>query len=80
METETVMGSQASKLKDMLFQSTLPMCHLASVLFTSTYESLVWAFRRLVSYSILGMESTCPIPTTKSYKKVRNVFGKATQN
>ena len=51
----------------------------ADVLFTSTYESLVWTFRRLTSYAILGMESTaanvdeisyasCPIPTIESYK------------
>ena len=59
----------------------------ADVLFTLTYESLVWTFRCLTSYAILGMESTAenvdkisyaprPIPTTETYKILEMGLGK----
>ena len=58
----------------------------SGVLFTSTYESLVWAFRRAMLYAILGMKNTaenvdkisytpCPIPTTESYKTLEMDLG-----
>jgi len=67
----------------------LSFTRAASVMFTSTYESVVWSYCRLVCSVVFGMENTtrnvdkltyklCPIPDTESYKKL--VFGKATQD
>ena len=64
----------------------LPLKKAAGVLFPSTCESLVWVFRRLVSYTMLGKEGTatnidnisytlCPIPSTKSYKSLEIALG-----
>ena len=42
-------------LNMMIMQSpVLPLKKAAGILFPSTYESLVWAFRCLVSYATLG--------------------------
>ena len=59
----------------------------AGVMFTSTYESVVWSYRRLVCSAVFGMENTtrnidgssytlCPIPNTESYQKLEMYLGK----
>ena len=70
----------------------VPAAHVASlnraagVMFTSTYESVVWSYRRLVCSAIFGMENVtrfvdkfsytvCPIPNSESYRKLEMYLG-----